>query len=143
MAFIPFEEADVNKATQDYLDLLKSSGGDVSLLGAQATSSFLLWATAAAACGDTLTRACTLQNLADTHSWTGHGLHADGDPGGNHPPTCALMLHLNGTKYERVLPEERGTFECDPAWIAPIVNAPAVAAAKLDANRISQQFATG
>jgi len=143
MAYIPFEEADANKATQDYLDLLSAAGGDVSLLGAQATSSFLLWATAASACGDTLTRACTLQNLADTHSWTGHGLHADGDPGGNHPATCALMLHLNGTKYERVLPEERGTFECDPTWIAPIVNAPAVAAAKLDANRISQQFATG
>jgi Periplasmic binding protein len=142
-AFIPFEEADANTATQDYLDLISAANGDVSLLGAQATSSFLLWATAASACGDTLTRACTLANLADTHSWTGHGLHADGDPGGNHPPSCAIVLHLHGTKYERVAPEERGTFQCDPNWIAPIVNAPAVGAALLDANRISQQFATG
>ncbi len=143
MAFVPFEEADVNPATKDYLDLLSAAHGDVSLLGAQATSSFLLWATAASACGDTLTRACTLKNLAATHSWTGHGLHADGDPGGNHPPTCGIVLHLQGSKYVRVAPAKRGTFQCDKTWIAPIVKAPAVSAAKLDANRISQQFATG
>ncbi|MCU1396800.1 MAG: Branched-chain amino acid transporter substrate-binding protein [Ilumatobacteraceae bacterium] len=143
MAFIPFEEASTNKATQDYLDLIKASGGDVSLLGAQATSSFLLWATAASACGDTLTRACTLQNLANTHSWTGHGLHAEDDPGGNHPPQCNIMLQLQGTKYVRVAPEKPGTYECDPSWIAPVTGVKALDAAKLDANRISQQFAAG
>ena len=143
MAFIPFEEADVNQATQDYVDLIEAADGDVSLLGAQATSSFLLWATAAAACGDTLTRACTLQNLADTHSWTGHGLHAETDPGGNHPPQCNITMHLAGTSYERVAPEEPGTFTCDPSWIAPITSTTALAAAQLDANRISQQFAVG
>lgn len=143
LAYVPFEEADVNPATQDYLDLIKASGGDVSLLGAQATSSFLLWATAASACGDTLTRACTLDNLKNTHSWTGHGLHADGDPGGNHPPSCNIVLQLEGTKYVRVAPTERGTFECDPSWVAPVTKAPAVVAALLDADRISQQFATG
>jgi len=143
MAFIPFEEADVNKATQDYLDLISAADGDVSLLGAQATSSFLLWATAASACGDILTRACTLQNLADVHAWTGHGLHAETDPGGNHPPQCNITLELEGTKYARVAPEERGTFSCDPSWIAPIRSTTALAAAKLDADRISQQFAAG
>ncbi|MCU1365100.1 MAG: hypothetical protein JWN39_739, partial [Ilumatobacteraceae bacterium] len=35
MAFIPFEEADVNPATQDYLDLITAAGGDTALLGAQ------------------------------------------------------------------------------------------------------------
>ncbi len=143
LAFIPFEEADVNPATKDYLDLLAAAGGDTSLLGAQATSSFLLWATAASACGDTLTRACTLTNLENTHSWTGHGLHAEGDPGGNHPPSCQIVLQLQGTKYVRLAPEARGTYECDPSWVAPVTKAPAVVAAKLDADRISQQFATG
>ncbi len=142
MAFIPFEEADVNKATQDYLDLLSAAKGDVSLLGAQATSSFLLWATAASACGDTLTRACTLTNLANTHKWTGQGLHAAADPGGNHPPSCNIMLKLDGTKYVRVAPEKRGTFQCDPSWIAKVTGTKALAAALLDSNRISQQFAS-
>ena len=85
----------------------------------------------------------TLKNLADTHSWTGHGLHADGDPGGNHPPSCNIVLQLEGTKYVRVAPEERGTFECDPSWVAPVTGVPALAAAMIDDNRISQQYATG
>lgn len=140
MAFIPFEEADVNPATKDYVDLVEASGGEISLLGAQATSSFLLWATAASACGDQLTRACTLENLANTHSWTGHGLHAETDPGGNHPPACNIVMHLKGTAYERVVPTERGTFECDPSWIGAVSGTPALAAALLDDNRISQQF---
>ena len=143
MAFLPFEEADVNPATKDYLDLISAAGGDVSLLGAQATSSFLLWATAASACGADLTRACTIENLKNTHTWTGHGLHSADDPGGNHPPTCNVMLHLVGTEYQRVAPEARGTFECNDGWIAKLSGLPAIVAAKLDANRISQQFAAG
>jgi ABC-type branched-subunit amino acid transport system substrate-binding protein len=143
MAFVPFEEASANKATQDYIDLVKASGGDTALLGAQATSSFLLWATAASACGAQLTRECVLANLAATHSWTGHGLHAETDPGGNHPPKCSVIVHLVGTKFERVVPKEPGTFECDDTWISPITGTAALEAAKLDENRISQQFATG
>ena len=140
MAFIPFEEADVNKATQDYLDLIEASGGDVALLGAQATSSFLLWATAASSCGAELTRQCTLDALANTNEWDAGGLHAPTDPGGNHPPKCNIVLHLEGGEYVRVAPEERGTFECDDSWVATVAGTPALEAAKLDANRISTAF---
>jgi ABC-type branched-subunit amino acid transport system substrate-binding protein len=143
MSYIPFEEADVNPATKDYLDLLAASGGDTSQLGMQATSSFLLWATAASDCGAELTRACVLTNLSNTHSWTGHGLHAEDDPGGNHPPSCTVLIRLQGTEYKRVAPEEPGTYDCDPSWIAPLSGLPALDAAKLDANRISQQYSGG
>ena len=143
MAFIPFEEADANPATKDYVDLVQHAGGDISLLGAQATSSFLLWATAASKCGAELTRACTLDNLKNVHTWTGHGLHAQTDPGGNHPPSCNIVLHLVGTKYERAVPTKKGTFECDPTWVGKVTGTAALAAAKLDANRISQQFSAG
>ena len=138
-AFVPFEDAAANKATQDYLDLMKEKGGDIAQLGAQATTTFLLWATAAQKCGAELTRACVLQNLKDTHSWTGHGLHAGGDPGANIPPKCGAVLRIQGTKYVRVVPAEAGKFECDDSWIAKTPTA-AVTAAKLDANRISHQF---
>ena len=140
MGFIPFEEADVNPATKDYVDLVTAAGGDISLLGAQATSSFMLWAQAASDCGAELTRACTLENLKNTNTWTGHGLHAETDPGGNHPPKCNIVLRLEGDTYVRVAPQERGTFECDDSWIAKLSGLPALDAAKLDANRISQQF---
>jgi hypothetical protein len=113
------------------------------MLGVQATSSFLLWATAASACGAELTRACVLKNLAATHSWTGHGLHAETDPGSNHPPKCSAVLRLVGHTYERVVPTKPGTFECDDSWIAKISSTPALKAAKLDANRISHQFTGG
>lgn len=143
MAFVPFEEASVNPATQDYLDLIEARGGDVAMLGAQTTSSFLLWATAASACGAQLTRDCVLNNLAGFRSWTGHGLHAETDPGGNHPPKCSAVLRLVGSEFQRVVPVEAATFECDDAWVTPITGTPALLAAKLDENRISQQFAGG
>jgi ABC-type branched-subunit amino acid transport system substrate-binding protein len=138
--FIPFEEADINPATKDYLDLVNGSGGDTALLGMQATSSFLLWATASQQCGASLTRTCVLDNMRAIHSWTGHGLHAETDPGANHPPKCAILMKLTGTKYERVAPTERGTFECKEAWIGKVTGTPGLIAAKLDANRISQKF---
>ena len=143
MAFVPFEDADVNPATRDYLDLIADKGGDTAMLGAQATSSFLLWATAASACGPALTRECVLANLADTRSWTGHGLHAETDPGGNHPPKCSSILRLVGSEYQRITPTEPASFDCDDAWVTPIAGTPALLAAKLDENRISQQFAGG
>ena len=45
MSAVPFEEASADKthAMQDYLDLIKASGGDISLLGSTASSAFLLW----------------------------------------------------------------------------------------------------
>ena len=46
-AFTPFEQADDNPATQQYIDIVEADGGDISQLGQQAASSFLLWATAA------------------------------------------------------------------------------------------------
>jgi ABC-type branched-subunit amino acid transport system substrate-binding protein len=141
MTSIPLEEADTNKATQDYLDLMKQYGGDVALLGTQTASSFLLWATAASNCGAELTRACTLANLAKTTKWTGHGLHSEDNPGQNHPSSCDIVLKLDGTVYKRVAPTERGTYECKDSWIAKVTSTPALTAALLDANRISQQFA--
>ena len=142
---IPFEEATADKthAVQDYLDLLKASGGDVSQLGSTGASAFLLWATAAQQCGAALTRDCEIANLKNIHKWTGHGLYTETDPGANHPTQCTALLKLNGTKYDRVVPTAAGTFECSPTYVVKIPSDPALDAAKLDANRISQQFSTG
>ncbi len=138
---VPLEEADTNKATRDYIDIIKKYGGDVALLGTQAASSFLLWATASSECGAELTRACALANLAKITTWTGHGLHSEGNPAQNHPSACNIVLKIEGTGYKRVTPTERGKYECKPEWVAKISTTPALALALLDANRISQQFA--
>lgn len=142
-AFTPFEEAAENKATQDYLDILSASGGDTSLLGMQATSSFLLWATAAASCGTTLTRQCVLDYLSGVTEWTAGGLHAASNPGENHPPACGALLKLEGTTYVRVAPAEAATFDCPENGIATVSGVPALEPLLLDENRISQQFVSG
>lgn len=139
----PFEEADTNQATRDYVDLMTASGGDIALLGTQAASSFLLWATASSQCGAELTRACATSNLRTITSWTGHGLHAESNPGQNHATNCSMVMKITGTTYVRVAPTARGTFECKDSWIARITDTPALLAARLDADRISQQFSGG
>ena len=55
-AFVPFEQAEEGSATQKYIDIVTDNGGDLSQLGQQATSAFLLWATAAKACSTSLRR---------------------------------------------------------------------------------------
>jgi hypothetical protein len=136
---VPFEEADINPATQDYLDLLSASGGDTSVLGATAVSAFLLWATAASDCGSELTRQCVLDGIGQIHSWTGHGLHAETDPGNNDAGTCAMLLELTGDHYEQVVPDEPGTFSCTDGSNVTVVT-PENQAAMLDANRVARQF---
>jgi hypothetical protein len=110
--FNPFEEADQNPATQQYLDLLNDSGGKVALLGAQSMSSWLLFATAARDCDrdDDLTRTCVLEHAAATEDWTGGGLHAPTNPGDNEPTPCTVVLQIEGGEFTRAFPDEG--FDC-------------------------------
>jgi ABC-type branched-subunit amino acid transport system substrate-binding protein len=140
LAFIPLEEAGTVPAVQQYLNIVKSDGGAVSQLGEQAVSSFLLWATAAKACGSTLTRQCIVNQMSQVHSWTGGGLHAADDPGKNMPPQCGVLVKLQGTKWVRVYPSKPGTFDCDPKYIAPVPES--LWNTKLNANRIATTFLT-
>ena len=135
--YLPFEEASTNAATQQFLDVMKTYGGDVSQLGQQSASAFLLWATAAKACGSKLTRECVAEQLSAARGWTGGGLHAPADVGANMVSNCGMMLKLDGTTYVRVSPAEAGTFTCDDR-IAADVTGPALERANLDANRIAQ-----
>jgi len=137
-AFVPVEQAAGNKAVSDYLHVMKGNG-DVSVLGEQATSSFLLWATAAKACGPALTRACVMANLAGVHRWTSGGLHAPTDPGRNLPPECGMALKMAGTTWAQAMPQAPGGFDCSPASIATVGGA-MVDAVKLDGNRVSAKY---
>lgn len=137
MAFTPFEQADRNPATKQYLDLVAAAGGKTGLLGAQGVSSFLLWATAAQSCGSTLTKDCVTADLKNVHEWAAGGLHADTDPGNNIPPSCGMLINLKGTNFVQAEPTTLGEFDCSPKYVGTITG-PVVDAAKLDSNRISQ-----
>jgi ABC-type branched-subunit amino acid transport system substrate-binding protein len=143
-AFVPFGQARSGSATQQYLDLLKASGGDTSLLGAQAVSAFLLWATAAKDCGAQLTRDCVMTHLKAVHSWTGGGLHAEMDPGGNLPGPCGMVLKMEGTKFLQWNPSTENEFECNPKYLVKVdPPVPAAVALNLDSNRITTKNGTG
>lgn len=136
-AFTPLEEAGANPATAKYLEIMKKYGGDPALLGQQSASAFLLWASAAKACGSTLTRSCVLGKLKATNAWTAGDFQAEADPGANTPTECGVLLKLQGTKFVRVFPKKPATFDCDPSYAYKVTGAP-VERARIGADRIAK-----
>jgi ABC-type branched-subunit amino acid transport system substrate-binding protein len=137
--FVPFEYAEEGSAAQQYIDLVTAADRDVSQLGMQATSAFLLWATAAKECTE-LTRQCVLDELAQITSWDGGGLHVETNPGENLPGQCSLLLQMDGTTWTQAYPEEGGTFACDEDSDFEL-SGPVVDQAELDENRVSTKYA--
>ena len=117
---VPLDYTPEGSANALYVDLVTKSGGDLSFSGQQATSAFLLWATAADACGNELTRACLMDQLHGIHSWTAGGLQSAQDPGANIPGHCALVMKLTGTSYVQWAPAEEGQFACDEKWLVKV-----------------------
>ncbi|MEO9140518.1 MAG: branched-chain amino acid ABC transporter substrate-binding protein, partial [Jatrophihabitans sp.] len=107
----------------------------------QATSSFLLWATAANDCGSTLTRQCMVDKLSAVHDWTGGGLHGKTDPGANKAPACGLLAKIDGTKWVQAYPKENATVECDATYAVDIPTS-AQLGVKLNSDRIATKFLT-
>jgi ABC-type branched-subunit amino acid transport system substrate-binding protein len=138
-SYEPLEAAKVVPAVAQYLSIIKKYGGSTSQLGEQSTSSFLLWATAAKACGSTLTRQCMLNHLAKVTNWTGGGLNASGNPAKNLPPSCGLLMKLQGPKWVQAYPKKLGAFDCSPKYVAP--NSGAVIGTTLNAEGYATQDA--
>ncbi|GIH66286.1 ABC transporter substrate-binding protein [Microbispora siamensis] len=140
LIFQPFENADKVPAVKKYLDLVNAEGGKTALLGMQATSAFLLWATAAKDCGADLTRQCMVNKLSQIHEWTGGGLHAPTDPGANMPSDCTLLVKLTGSTYKQVAPAAIGEFACDKSNL--LKTDPSTWGTKLNEDRIATTFLT-
>ena len=104
----PFEEADDNPATRQYIDLVEAQGGKVALLGVQAFSAWLMFATSVAECdrADDLTRTCVLEAAADSEGWTGGGLHSPTSPAANEMPPCRVLLRVEGGEFVRHAPTD-------------------------------------
>lgn len=140
LAFQPLENADHVPAVKQYLDILNAKGGKTGLLGEQATSAFLLWATAAKACGSDLTRQCMVNELSKVHDWTAGGLQAPSDPGRNLPTDCTLIMQAKGGVFSQIEPKKLGTFTCDPSYVQ--TTDPKALGVTLNAQRVSTKFLT-
>lgn len=127
LGFVPFEKASENKATQDYLDIMKqyNPSGKVAALGLQAASSFLLFAKAATDCGANLTRTCLMDKAKAVTSWTGGGLHGESSPGTNTPTSCFLVMKASASGFEydqAATAPTKGLFNCDPSNVIELKN---------------------
>ena len=104
----PFEEADRNPATAEYLEALEAAvpGSEPELLGVQAFSAGLLWATAVNELGSNVTRVGLIERLSAIHEWNGGGLHGTGDPGNNIPAPCFIVMRVEDSGFVREYPTE-------------------------------------
>lgn len=115
---IPFEEIDQNPALKVYDEAYKKVSTNIkhTTLGVQAFSAGLLFATAAKAAGDNLTRASVLAQLKKIHTWDGGGLQMETDPGANKVTTCFLYMVVKDKKFERFHPKKVNTFDCSASY---------------------------
>jgi ABC-type branched-subunit amino acid transport system substrate-binding protein len=113
----PLEEADRWPAVQKYLELVETyvPDGIVGAMGMHSVSAWLLFATAATACGEAndgvLERECVLAAAADVEDWTGGGLHAPQDPAAVEDASaspCGLLVVVEDGEFVRLAPELDG-----------------------------------
>jgi ABC-type branched-subunit amino acid transport system substrate-binding protein len=114
----PFEEVAQNPALQVYDEAYKKVGTNIehTTLGVQAFSAGLLFAQAAKAAGDDLTRQRVLSELKNIHSWDGGGLQMQTDPGANKVTICFLYMQVKNRKFVRFHPKKVNTFDCNPSY---------------------------
>ncbi len=119
VGFVPYEDASKNQPTQQYLDEFakyKPGGKSHAALGLQTWSAWLLFAKAAAKCGDNLTRKCVYDNALTETNWTGGGLNAPQDVKDQTAGTCGILLEASrdGFKEPEGFTPNSGFFNCDP-----------------------------
>jgi hypothetical protein len=123
--FPTFDMADQVPAMADFLELMEryNPEGKTAMLGMQAMSAFLLFATAAGECGPDLTRQCVLDEASTHDGWTAGGLHSPQTPGNVVATECSLAIRVtsDGFEYDEELtaPNE-GIYNCDPANVVEL-----------------------
>lgn len=125
LAVHPFEEADKWPAIKQYQANLKKyvPDGKEASLGLQSTSAWLLFSTAAKACGEknagVIDRACVLEQAAAQKNWTGGGTHVPTTPGHTTPPECGMLMVVKDGKFARLYPEIGGKDDDDAGFHCP------------------------
>jgi ABC-type branched-subunit amino acid transport system substrate-binding protein len=112
---VPFEEKDDDPALQAFLAAYGKVDTSIkpTSLGVQSFSAGLLFATAAKAAGDDITRDRVLAELEKIKDWDGGGLHMPGNPGDNAVGSCFLYTVVKDGKFVRLQPKKVATFDCD------------------------------
>lgn len=131
MQFLPFEEADANEALKAYVDAV--GAGKVDSFGAQAWQAAMLFQHVVEKIVESdgpnaITRAKLLETLQATDDFTADGWMGDEPKDLRGISTCMVVLQVQGGKFVRVHPAEKGTLACSPADVVTVRIDPAKAA---------------
>ncbi len=122
----PFELADRVPAVGQYQAILKQyAGAEPKALGLLAWSGWLVFARAAASCGDQLTRDCVMNAARQMKDFTSGGLTPASTPGNANDSgsPCALLMRATTTGFvydEVATAPTDGLYNCDPANTATL-----------------------
>ncbi len=128
-ATVPFEAAGQptpgGKAMQDYLDLAKQYLPDAdvqAVLAVHSFSAWLLFATAAKACGANVDRKCVYENAKKITTWDGGGLTAPSNPNGGKGTACSAVIQASAQGFKPINEGANtdGTWFCDPANVVAV-----------------------
>jgi hypothetical protein len=132
MQFLPFEEADSNPELAAYVEAI---GADkVDSFGAQAWQAGAVFKTVidkivAEQGPNAITRASILKELNTTKEYDANGWMGKKDLKGI--STCMVIMQVKNSKFVRVHPAKKGTFDCDPGNAVTVTLDPAAEAAKI------------
>jgi hypothetical protein len=130
-AYVPFELAAQNPPTAQYVNIMKAevASPKISAIGVQGWDAWLLFATAAKACGSNLTRQCLLQQASAQTAWTGGGLAPPVHPQQTNAQAtdCSVILQASASGFAvsaTALAPTPGhePFNCDPANVVHLKN---------------------
>jgi ABC-type branched-subunit amino acid transport system substrate-binding protein len=134
MQFLPFEEADSNKALKSYVDAVGAN--KVDSFGAQAWQAAMLFKHVVDKIVDTdgvngITRAKVLETLKTTDDFTADGWMGTEGKDLRGIGSCMVVLQVKSGKFVRVFPEKAGTLACSPQDVVHVHLDPAKEAEKI------------
>ncbi|MET7769367.1 ABC transporter substrate-binding protein [Nocardia sp. NPDC005366] len=114
---VPVEASAASTAMRQVHDMYAkyAPGAELALGSVRALSSWLLFAKAAASCGDELTRRCVLEAAAKETAWTGGGLHTARDLSDKDAaPDCFNVMQATPEGWKQAdFKPDRGLYRCD------------------------------
>ncbi len=114
LPFRPIEDGDAAPITARYVEILDEVAVEPTGDALLAASAFWRFATAADACGLGLGRECLVEHASTLAGWTSGGLHRTLGSGA-FSDTCAVIVGVEGGRFERRVPTTPGVYDCDPS----------------------------
>jgi len=118
LTFVPFEEAKTNKMMSNYVKFAGRDNADG--FGAQAWAAATYFRDVVNSIVDAdgpnaITRAAVLEGATEINEFTAEGMIAPTNVGSREATGCFALMQVKNSKFVRVHPKKKGTFDCKSA----------------------------